>query len=107
MMAKLSVIGQCLQFYSDTPPPPPNCFWLHGYQCASGRAFSAQIGNKMPGLASDLRQLIEGRRGKKNLKKLIKWLQRRKLIRQKMKCNFCHHKMEIEQNSRGVDKCEW
>ncbi|XP_076141025.1 uncharacterized protein LOC143123460 [Alosa pseudoharengus] len=29
------------------------------------------------------------------------------VIKKKIKCNFCHHTMKIEQKCRGVDKCEW
>lgn len=61
----------------------------------------------MPGLASELRTLVEGRRGIKTTKKLIEWLQKRELLMKKVKCKLCNHKMKLEDNIACLDKCEW
>ncbi|KAL6467378.1 hypothetical protein MHYP_G00251830 [Metynnis hypsauchen] len=38
---------------------------------------------------------IEGEQAKSKTLKLIKWLQKKHLLKEKLKCTLCHHKMKM------------
>ncbi|XP_057183220.1 uncharacterized protein LOC130549896 isoform X1 [Triplophysa rosa] len=61
----------------------------------------------MPGLLQDLRKLLENGRSRKQHLKLIKWLQKRQLLKRKMKCSKCRHKMSLKPRTMARDHYAW
>ncbi|XP_056457128.1 uncharacterized protein LOC130390970 [Gadus chalcogrammus] len=61
----------------------------------------------MPGLATELRELIEGRtKSKRRHRQIIKWMQKKRLLRRWMRCQKCKHKMKFKE-SVCVDNYAW
>lgn len=56
-----------------------------------------------PSLNRKLLSMIEGRQTKRKKLKLIKWLQKKKLLKAKMKCNLCQHKMKLTHKPNKAD----
>lgn len=54
-----------------------------------------------------LLSMIEGRQTKRKKLKLIKWLQKKKLLKPKMKCNFCQHTMKLTHKPNKADNYVW
>jgi uncharacterized membrane protein YkvA (DUF1232 family) len=53
----------------------------------------------MPGLATELRELIEGRtKSKRRHREIIKWMQKKRLLRRWMRCQKCKHKMKFKES---------
>ncbi|KAL7859478.1 hypothetical protein SRHO_G00146250 [Serrasalmus rhombeus] len=46
-------------------------------------------------LETKLRTRIDGKQTKSKTLKLIKWLQKKHLLKEKLKCTLCHHKMKM------------
>lgn len=61
----------------------------------------------MPSLATELRELIEGRtKSIRRHREIIKWLQKKRLLRRRMRCPKCKHKMKFKE-SVCVDNYAW
>ncbi|XP_035980583.1 uncharacterized protein LOC118556654 [Fundulus heteroclitus] len=61
----------------------------------------------MPGLATELRELIEGStKSKRRHREIIKWMQKKRLLRRGMRCQKCKHKMKFKE-SVCVDNYAW
>ncbi|XP_073778462.1 uncharacterized protein [Danio rerio] len=58
-------------------------------------------------LKQKLLSVIEGHQTKKKKLKLIKWLQKKKILKAKMKCNHCEHRMKLTYNSNKGDNYVW
>lgn len=58
-------------------------------------------------LATKLIELTEGKKTTKKHLKLIEWLQKKKILRGKVKCSRCHHKMKLKKKIASVDRFEW
>ena len=56
---------------------------------------------------SSVRNLLHQEASKQNAWKLIKWFQRKKLLRRKMKCSKCYHGMELKRRRNCVDQYAW
>ena len=46
-------------------------------------------------LGKKLRARIEGKQTKRMTLKLIKWMQKKHLLKNKLRCTLCHHKMKM------------
>ncbi|XP_032381931.1 uncharacterized protein LOC116695630 [Etheostoma spectabile] len=44
---------------------------------------------------------------KRNTLKLIKWLQKKKLLKTKVKCRICHHGMKLKKRANSGDQYAW
>ena len=55
----------------------------------------------------ELKQLIREGTSKRKALKLIKWLQKRKLLKSKMKCRTCHRYMQLEERGNTKDHYAW
>ncbi|KAL6463645.1 hypothetical protein MHYP_G00280360 [Metynnis hypsauchen] len=53
-----------------------------------------------------VRKLIEGKKSKRKHLKLVKWLQKKKVLQRKVTCSLCNHKMN-HKVSGCSDCCEW
>lgn len=60
----------------------------------------------MTRLSRKLKELTEGKETEKRYLKLIKWLQKKKILAKKMECNKCGHKMKLRK-SDCHDRFEW
>lgn len=78
------------------------CFWRDHTQSVDGIPEETHCVKKMPSLARKLNELVEAQ---KHLK-LIKWLQKKKILKRKIKCNYCGHKLKLKQ-SDCIDNFEW
>ncbi|XP_030269589.1 uncharacterized protein LOC115579957 isoform X2 [Sparus aurata] len=59
-------------------------------------------------LATKLIELTEGKKTtKKHQIKLIEWLQKKEILRGKVKCSRCHDKMKLKKKIASVDRFEW
>lgn len=54
-----------------------------------------------------LKKLINEASSKKKTLKLIKWLQRRKLLKTKIKCRKCHQNMKMKKRANSGDQHAW
>lgn len=55
----------------------------------------------------ELKKLISEGTSQKNALKLIKWLQKKKLIKRKIKCRICHREMKLRKRVNSRDQYAW